>query len=86
MLEPASAREYLRQTLIDSRKFPEPNQLRTRSLESCGYIREQLQLISQRHGHDPTILRCVNQIVQSLEVNLPSETKVASELARVQGH
>src|SRR5262245_54153493 len=50
------------------------------------YIRKQLQLISLRHGHDAAILRCVNQIVQSLEVNLPSETKVTSELARVQGH
>lgn len=49
------------------------------------YIREQLQLISLRHGNDATILRCVNQIVQSLEINLPNETKVAIDLARVQG-
>ena len=39
------------------------------------YIREQLQLISLRHGDDPTILRSVSQIVQSLEIKLPSEAK-----------
>ena len=38
------------------------------------YIREQLQLISLRHGDDPSILRSVSQIVQSLEIKLPSET------------
>jgi hypothetical protein len=39
------------------------------------YIREQLQLISLRHGDDPSILRGVSQIVQSLEIKLPRETK-----------
>jgi len=40
-----------------------------------GYIREQLQLISLRYGNDPSILRGVSQIVQSLEIKLPGETK-----------
>ena len=39
------------------------------------YIREQLQLISLRHGSDPNIVRSVSQIVQSLEIKLPSEAK-----------
>jgi hypothetical protein len=46
-----------------------------------GYIREQLQLISLRYGHDPSILRSVSQIVQSLEIELPSEPKKGSAAA-----
>jgi hypothetical protein len=44
-----------------------------------GYIREQLQLISLRYGNDPSILRSVSQIVQFLEIKLPSETPKGSE-------
>lgn len=40
-----------------------------------GYIREQLQLISLRYGNDPAIAHSVSQIVHSLEIKLPSETK-----------
>jgi hypothetical protein len=40
-----------------------------------GYIREQLQLISLRYGNDPAIVHSVSQIVHSLEIKLPSETK-----------
>jgi hypothetical protein len=46
-----------------------------------GYIREQLQLISLRHGNDPSIMRSVSQIAQSLEIKLPSETTKGSEAA-----
>ena len=46
-----------------------------------GYIRDQLQLISLRYGNDPTILRSVSQIVQSLEIKLPSEPKKGSAAA-----
>jgi len=46
-----------------------------------GYIREQLQLISLRYGSDPTILRSVSQIVQSLEIKLPSGPKKGSAAA-----
>jgi hypothetical protein len=45
------------------------------------YIREQLQLISLRYGNDPSILRSVSQIVQSLEIKLPSEPKKGSAAA-----